>query len=149
MKYTIEQAAQILNLAGPRHVSGYAWRKTFLNHVTLTEAQWLATNRWRRDIPQLQNETTYDRCVDACVCAQSGKIIVTVTIYNGDLVDGFPTDARCKFAGELTEMCPEVATVVEQAFGTLVEAEVERREKARIDRLRAEVEAQFSRTFNL
>lgn len=152
MKYSLEAATKIIEAAGPCRFTGYRWRKVFLDHVLAhgaqTSASWCGVRAGRTTPPRLKDETTYDQCVEAVLTVDNGKLMMVLTINDGDMVNGNPTAARCRFAGELKAMCPEVDQAVTNAFRMLVDVEVDRREAARIARLRAEVEAQFTRDYD-
>ena len=151
MKYNLEAATRIFKETGTYRVVGYCWRDVFLKHVialgTHTSARWCGHQSWRRDYPQLRDETTYEQCVEAVLQVVDGQLTMKLVIYNGDTVTGRPTTARCEFVGTLSVMCPELERAAGQAFAFLVDCEVTRREEARLARLRAEVEAQFARDF--
>lgn len=151
MKYSLEAATKIFEAAGPCQLVGYRWRQVFLDHVLAhgaqTSASWCGVRVGRTTPPRLKDETTYDQCVEAVLTVDNGKLLLVLTIYDGDMVNGYPTTTRCRFAGELKAMCPEVDQAATNAFRMLVDVEVNRREEARLARLRAEVEAQFTRDF--
>jgi hypothetical protein len=151
MKYSLEAATRIFKETGTYRVVGYRWRDVFLKHVvalgTHTRARWCGHQSWRRDYPQLRDETTYEQCIEAVLQVVDGQLTIKLVIYDGDTVTGRPTTARCEFVGTLSVMCPELERAAGQAFAFLVDCEVTRREEARLARLRAEVEAQFTRDF--
>lgn len=153
MKYSLEAATKIFEAAGPCQLAGYCWRQVFLDHVLAhgaqTSASWCGVRAGRTTPPRLKDETTYEKCVEAVLTVDNGKLMLVLTINDGDIVNGKPTTARCRFAGELKAMCPEVNQAATNAFQMLVDIEVDRREAARIARLRAEVEAQFTRDFDV
>ena len=151
MTYSLETVTRIFKEAGSYRVSGHRWRHVFLKYITelgtQTSARWCGHQSWRRDYPQLKDETTYEQCVEAELRVVDGQLVMKLIIYNGDNVTGHPTVARCEFIGTFSVMCPELERAATQAFAFLVDCEVTRREEARLARLRAEVEAQFTRDF--
>ena len=147
MNLSFESAVKILAQTGELTVVGYRWREVFLKHVTQTDAAWVGWNSKSTGKPILANETTYDRCVEAQLRAANNRIEIFLTVSDGDTLNGFPVKERCVFSGYFTELVPELEPVLERAFNRLIDAEVERREQARIDRLRLEVEYQFKRDF--
>ncbi len=68
-----------------------------LHKDTLITAEWLdhRANIKCIDPPNPWKEVTYDDCVEWTFCPT--KQVISVTMWDGDLVEGFPTDRRCRW----------------------------------------------------
>jgi hypothetical protein len=60
----------------------------------------------RKGFPDIQTESTYDKCVTASLYEKNNKIVFETVLYDGDFLNGNPTQRRCVFQTEITTIFP-------------------------------------------
>ena len=132
MKFNV--ALNVLKKYGPIYVTRHIWlqlgRKLAEDHeytgIWLNYKRSNSTTKSLFNAPDIQVETTYDDCVECKLEAHGTKIQFTIIVYDGDMVDGYPTSKRCEFTFNLTD-CP-------QEFDALIERQLEAAAKRILDK---------------
>jgi hypothetical protein len=115
----IETAIAALNKHGDivkRKYKYYTLIRNLLKEekATLVYSKWLNENKrfdWIAE-PNIQKENTYDGCVDVTITTKDSQLAFNITVWDGDLYDGYPVERRCAFL-VVTNVLP---TAVEDAI---------------------------------
>jgi len=96
----ISQVYNYINKYGQLDVEGYHWLS--IARIICEKKEYVGI--WCDDYkqkyyppPDIQTETTFDRCVRATFVINNNDVIMKIIIYNGDSYNGRRTDKRCIF----------------------------------------------------
>jgi hypothetical protein len=100
---------------GPIRHTSFKWYKLIRqmivdNHAVVLSSEWLNSNRqynWVSE-PDISNETSYDGCFNITITSDGVKLLLDVTVWDGDLYDGARIQQRCKFSIEITNMVDDI-----------------------------------------
>lgn len=151
MKITLPMATELVKHRGEVHVSGHSWVQVMdemsqERHVKV-ECAWLNHYKGHPDLfgqPVLgsKDSSTYRDCVKGKLFVKAGALHFKLTIWDGDLLDGSPTNCRCEFTIRVPYIHDELKPVLERRINQVAEMIVEEEEmeehRRRIARAREE-----------
>lgn len=117
----IEFTKNVIRKYGNLFSTDYAWRKFCLEHCEFISAE--------PSYYCLEEETTYSRCIDVMIGVDFGDILVCkLTMYNGDMLYGNPTDIRAVFFYKVDKYCQMLDALVDRKLMDVVHNEIKKEE---------------------
>jgi hypothetical protein len=118
----LDEAKKIVSIVGTVGL-GNSFRNLLLARkvVKLSESvhsEWTSEFQRRYDpLPDIHKETTYDGCVPSrLTLTPDNKFLLSLEIYDGNFLDGYPMNIRCSFEIIFNEIVDEMIPHLNQAI---------------------------------
>ena len=115
----IEFTKNVIRMYGKLSSTNYAWRKFCLEHCEFVSAE--------PSYYCIENEITYDKCIEVILEVDaSDSLICKLTMYNGDLLDGYPLDKRAVFFYKVEKYDQLINTLVDKKLMEVVRVAIKK-----------------------
>lgn len=116
------------------------YARSLIGHTTIS-GEWLDYHKDHPKIyepPSVSKESTFSECIDALIRSKDDKIIMCITLWDGDSYDGSRIREKCLFEIALPtniELHNDILSVLTRHSEKIAEQQIKKAEENRLARL--------------